>query len=222
MPRAFSLSDIGDARVRGSLSTCERSAESSSEMAYPMVEGFSVNGGREYTELCDDKDPVGEYECNERVEAIDPLRPIVPNVLAVEGGEIKLFAPLLIALTIRGSIAESRLDMYEETERIDCAEDSNDIFEERRERLLDIIRTDSWSEIGDGPGKGGRGTEGGRDGGGLKYGLSGDESIEPNPDFAAGGKPPGPGSRGEWGMWVGGVGKDSRMRGTGVRLPARD
>lgn len=170
------MSDIGEARVRGSFSTCERSAESSSEMAYPIVEGFSANGGRGRPGLCDNRDPVGEYTCRERVDAIDPLGPMEPSVLAVVGGDTRLFAPPL-TLLVKVSV-ESRLDTYDEW--IDCDDDSIDIvdnFEERRERLLDKIRIDSWSDMDDGPGRGGRGALGGRDGGGLKYGLSGGESI---------------------------------------------
>jgi len=51
----------------------------------------------------------------------------------------------------------------------------------------------SWWGIGEGPGTGGRGREGGRDGGGL-----GDDI-------------------GEGGIKVGGEGNDSRIRGTGRR-----
>jgi hypothetical protein len=185
-------------------------------MAYPIVDGFSANGGRGHTGLCDDRDPVGECECSERPEVTDPLS---PNVLAVVGSDTGLFAPPL-ALLMRVSV-ESRFDTYEEGS--ECVGDSADIvdtFEERRERLLDMIRIDSWSDIGDGPGSGGRGALGGRDGGGLKYAPSGGESIKP---FGVEGKPLRAGriSRGECGMYVGGVGKASRIRGTGVRLPAR-
>jgi hypothetical protein len=76
--------------------------------------------------------------------------------------------------------------------------------------------------MGDGPGKGGSGATGGNDGGGLEKELSGRESGELGPledegTWLAGEDV----SWGEGGMYVGGVGKDSRMRGTGGRLPVR-
>jgi hypothetical protein len=46
--------------------------------------------------------------------------------------------------------------------------DAMDILEERRERLVvERKRSVSCSEIGEGPGTGGRGKDGGRDGGGF-------------------------------------------------------
>ena len=53
-----------------------------------------------------------------------------------------------------------------------------DIFEERRERLLDMMSADSCSEMGDGPGKGGKGATGGREGGGLTNVLIWRERVE--------------------------------------------
>jgi hypothetical protein len=76
--------------------------------------------------------------------------------------------------------------------------------------------------MGDGPGKGGSGATGGREGGGLENELSGRESAELDP-FGGGGTwfTVEDVSCGEGGIYVGGVGKDSRMRGTGGRLPGR-
>jgi len=74
--------------------------------------------------------------------------------------------------------------------------------------------------MGDGPGRGGSGATGGNDGGGLEKELSGRESAELGPledrgTWLAGEDV----SCGEGGIYVGGVGKDSRMRVTG--LPVR-
>jgi hypothetical protein len=83
-----------------------------------------------------------------------------------------------------------------------------------------MMRIDSWSDMGDGPGNGGSGATGGNDGGGLEKELSGRESGELRPlgwTWVAGEDV----SCGEGGMYVGGVGNDSRMRGTGGRLPGR-
>ena len=79
--------------------------------------------------------------------------------------------------------------------------------------------------MGDGPGRGGSGATGGRDGGGLlvKNALSGraDDAAELGP-FADGGKWFVIESCGDGGMYVGGVGKDSRIRGTGGRFVDRE
>jgi len=69
-----------------------------------------------------------------------------------------------------------------------------DMREARRERATAVIWKRSWSERGDGPGMGGSGRDGGREGGGFG-------AVE---TF--------------WGMKVGGMGKSSRRTGTGVRV----
>lgn len=69
-----------------------------------------------------------------------------------------------------------------------------DIREARRERAAAVIWKRSCSERGDGPGMGGRGRDGGREGGG----------------FGAVGMP--------WGMKVGGTGNSLSRTGTVVRV----
>jgi hypothetical protein len=69
-----------------------------------------------------------------------------------------------------------------------------DIREARRERAAAVIWKRSCSERGDGPGMGGRGRVGGREGGG--FGAVGTL----------------------WGMKVGGTGNSLRRTGTGVRV----
>jgi hypothetical protein len=59
---------------------------------------------------------------------------------------------------------ELGLDIFGSVERTE----EMDIFEERRERLVEERkRRVSCSDIGEGPGTGGRGKDGGRDGGGF-------------------------------------------------------
>jgi hypothetical protein len=65
---------------------------------------------------------------------------------------------------------ESRFDALWSEERTD----EMDIFEDRRERLVvERKRSVSCSEIGEGPGTGGRGKDGGRDGGGFVVEVGG-------------------------------------------------
>ena len=70
--------------------------------------------------------------------------------------------------------------------------EATEYFELREGREAERKRRVSCWEMGDGPGTGGRGRDGGREGGGL-------------------------GETGEAGMKRGGEGKDSRRRGTGGR-----
>lgn len=147
----FSLSD----NVRGSRSACERSAESSSEMVYPIVDDLSVNGTR--GTACELEDPFEEKEWTERMEdVVDPLRPFAPPLT---GGDM-MQPPLGIpaSVEVRGDADDKEVRVLEE---------SADELDERV--LCDIIRMDSWSDIREGPGTGGRGAVGGREGGGLRY-----------------------------------------------------
>lgn len=77
--------------------------------------------------------------------------------------------------------------------------DASDIFEARLERDGAPARMSkaSWADSREGPGTGGRGAEGGREGGG--FGLVG-----------------------VTGMWVGGAGKDWMRRGSRGRMGLRE
>jgi hypothetical protein len=84
---------------------------------------------------------------------------------------------------------ESRFVGEERRERMEATE--------RRERVEERRRRVSWSDKGEGPGTGGRGAAGGREGGGLR------EAVERGREEV-----------GEGGMWFGGKGKASRRTGT--------
>ena len=106
---------------------------------------------------------------------------------------------------------ESRLT-EEEDEQSEPVEDATESLEARRERAAEMNMRVSCSVMGDGPGTGGKGADGGRDKGGLGLGkgLFGmlDKGVV---------------ASGVVGMWEGGTGKEERRRGTSLRLlPERD
>lgn len=153
-------------------------------MAYPSVEGLSVVRGNDW--LCGGDELLDASERRDRVDAIDPLFGVgtVPIRPDAEVGEIARVISALLTVLVMVSV-ELRFGVYDD--RFECEDDSIDIVEERRERSLDMKRMDSCSEMGDGPGKGGSGATGGREGGGLANALSWRESAELSP-FGVGGK----------------------------------
>ena len=94
--------------------------------------------------------------------------------------------------------------------------DARDILDARRDRAAVINISVSCSLIGDGPGTGGRGDEGGAKGGSLNWGEgTGEGSGEVERGKGDEGLPE---CRGEGGMKDGGTGKDSSRTGTAGRL----
>ena len=89
------------------------------------------------------------FDANDRIERVEAD---APNV-----GDCTEADLALVTLAI-----ESRLEYSEP------AEEASDSFEARRERAAEIKARVSCSVMGEGPGTGGRGAEGGRDNGGFK------------------------------------------------------
>lgn len=87
----FSLSDNGDR-------TCEISVGSSSEIAYPSIEGSGVRGNVWHWE---DDEPLEEYEGSDRIDPIDPLLRVVPNIQVVADGELALAVLELASIELR-------------------------------------------------------------------------------------------------------------------------
>lgn len=83
------------------------------------------------------------------------------------------------------------------------AVDAIDIFDARRERSAEMNLRVSCSDMGEGPGTGGRGDKGGPESGGFGLGRGLGSLAE----------------SGVLGIWVGGTGKDERSRGTALRFP---
>lgn len=67
-----------------------------------------MKGDRVNTGLCEDIEPLEEYDWAERVEATDPLKPEGPNVFALDVGEMSPCLSTLFALV--GVSSESRLE----------------------------------------------------------------------------------------------------------------
>jgi hypothetical protein len=76
---------------------------------------------------------------------------------------------------------EFRFDVIMGESRPDVSADS---FADRRERVEDMMMRVSCSERGDGPGTGGRGAHGGREGGGFREDVEsrGEEGRGPGED----------------------------------------
>lgn len=106
--------------------------------------------------------------------------------------------PLVLLAKLASVAVESRLEKL--------LEDARESLDARWERAAEINMRVSCSVMGEGPGTGGRGADGGREGGRLMLG----EGVVMN---------------GEGGMCEGGTGKDERRRGTapleGLRLSRR-
>ena len=95
--------------------------------------------------------------------------------------------------------------------------DARDIFDDRRERAAEMNMRVSCSVIGEGPGTGGSGADGGAESGCF---APGEETGEMNGEEAGGGRgdPGTPTRRGDGGMKAGGTGKESSRSGTVSRL----
>ena len=89
--------------------------------------------------------------------------------------------------------------------------DARDILDVRRERAAEMNMSVSCSVIREGPGTGGRGADGGPDGGGLGDERSGDEGRGNDVETL--------GTICEGGMKDGGMGKASSRTGTAARFP---
>ena len=131
---------------------------------------------------------------SDRIDAAEPKREDVGD-----SGVLPLAILAIVAV-------ESRFE-YRETV------DAIDILDKRRERSAEMNIIVSCSEIGDGPGTGGSGLEGGSDRGGLGLGpgLGGTMTESGGPS----------GVSGVLGMCDGGTGKDESRRGRALRLSAR-
>ena len=89
--------------------------------------------------------------------------------------------------------------------------DARDIFDVRRERVAEMNMSVSCSVIGEGPGIGGRGADGGLESGAFEGERRGEIERRSGDDGLLE-------SRGEGGMKDGGTGKASRRTGTAARL----
>ena len=139
-------------------------------------------------------------EGHDRKERVDESSGAYPD-----GGECGAAPPstLDVLRTLAIVAIESRCEY-------DDAEELTDNFDARRDRAAEINMRVSCSEIGEGPGTGGSGADGGRDGGGLtkEDADSGEGTAKGEPGI------------GLAGIWVGGAGKEDKRRGTALRLSA--
>lgn len=90
-------------------------------------------------------------------------------------------------------------------EYVEPEADASESLDARFERAADINLRVSCSVMGDGPGTGGSGVDGGRDSGGLGLGKGVWRALD----------------MGVGGMWDGGTGKEESRSGTALRLAVR-
>lgn len=126
------------------------------------------------------REPLDGKERKDRVES--------PGVMLTDG-ERGGGPPLVLLAKLATVAVESRLSKL--------LEDARESLDARRERAAEMNMRVSCSEIGDGPGIGGNGVEGGREGGRLMLGDGVGVTLN-----------------GEGGICEGGKGKDERSRGT--------
>lgn len=134
-------------------------------------------------------------EARERSDRVDACEPSLDEV--GDNG-----AALVLA-TLSKVAVESRFEYTE----------ARDIFDARRDRSAEMNSRASCSDIGEGPGTGGRGDGGGRDSGGF--------GLELSTDGITGGEVVSGVDSGEFGMCDGGAGKAESSSGTALRLSAR-
>jgi hypothetical protein len=128
---------------------------------------------------------------NDRTDAAEPKREDVGD------NGVALLLAMLVTVAV-----ESRFEYLD-------AADASDILESRRDRSAEMNIMVSCSDIGEGPGTGGSGLDGGSDNGGLGLGRGLDRTADR-------GVP-----SGVLGMNDGGAGKDDSRRGRALRLSAR-